>query len=77
MDTKTAEAKFIKNQLSVLIGGTITQVETQIDESEGWPEVWPFFIVKTADGKYLQVQVSRDPEGNGPGHLFIDPAEFA
>ena len=33
-------------------------------------EEWPVLLIETVDGKMLEVTISRDPEGNGPGFLF-------
>lgn len=51
---------------SQLVGGTIVDF-TFFDDDQG---SWPIFAVEK-DGVRLQVEVSSDPEGNGPGHLFI------
>tara|TARA_B100000035_G_C21006508_1_gene557545 strand:- start:1282 stop:1491 length:210 start_codon:yes stop_codon:yes gene_type:complete len=34
-------------------------------------DAWPVFTVKKGDDT-LQMVVSRDPEGNGPGFVFIE-----
>jgi hypothetical protein len=38
-------------------------------EVDGGAE-FPAFTVKTPSGETFVVEVSRDPEGNGPGFLF-------
>lgn len=65
------EVTFVTESLSTLKGATVVEVAALRDDSNGWPEVWPVLILQTPDGTLLQVEVSRDPEGNGPGHLFI------
>lgn len=34
-------------------------------------DAWPVYTVKKGD-ETLQMTVSRDPEGNGPGFVFIE-----
>ena len=34
-------------------------------------DAWPVYTVKKGDETY-QMVVSRDPEGNGPGFVFIE-----
>jgi len=40
---------------------------------EVYGELWPVLRVRLADGKMMMVTVQRDEEGNGPGHLAIEP----
>ena len=35
-------------------------------------EPWPMLQIRTASGKIDYITVSCDPEGNAPGHLFIN-----
>ena len=67
------ETEFIKRELAPLIGGTITAVDAIPSDNWGFAEVWPVLIVTKPDGTSYQVEVSEDPEGNGPGFLFIAP----
>lgn len=67
------EVGFVESYLSELMGATVVNVAALTDDSEGWTEVWPVLLLQKPDGTLLQVEVSRDPEGNGPGHLFIGP----
>lgn len=65
------EVNYITNYLDELVGATVVHAAAFVDTEEGWPEVWPVLVLRKPDGTLLQVEVSRDPEGNGPGHLFI------
>ena len=56
-----------------LIGAKIIQFELVEDEYALDP--FPVYIVKLEDGTHMQVDVSRDEEGNGGGFLFITPSE--
>lgn len=62
--------RWFERHYGQLRGATIEEV----GQAEGdYPtESWPVLIVRMADGTRRQVEVSRDPEGNGPGHLFIE-----
>jgi len=52
-----------------LIGWKIVQAECV--DCDGDEILWPVLILKNDEGKWMRVEVSCDPEGNGPGHLFI------
>lgn len=62
-------ASHLNEQLGQLVGGKIVDVEVQADDDG---EYWPVFKVKGPSGTFI-VTVSRDTEGNGPGHLVIEP----
>lgn len=55
-----------------LIGYTIVAFEEVEDSYDGYP--WPKFTLKKGD-EVLTFEVSQDPEGNGPGFLFIGPPD--
>jgi len=68
MNRQLEEVTFEARQVDTLSGGTIEHPvfdDTPGDESFG------FRVVKGK--KKFNVWVSRDPEGNGPGHLEIEP----
>ena len=68
------ETAWILNHYAPLIGGRITR----IDPARGaYGEVWVTLRVEFEDRPALLVEVSSDPEGNGPGHLFIGAEEQA
>jgi len=50
-----------------LVGSKIIGFE--LLEEDG--DKWPVFLVKNLKHVLLKVEVSRDPEGNGSGFLFI------
>lgn len=54
---------------SQLEGATIVSFTGMVDDEYG-NEEFPTFIVKTAKGEFLEIAVSKDPEGNGGGFLF-------
>lgn len=61
-----------------LVGMKCVEVKSEDDEFSN--EAWPVLVFENADGSpvkvggeeydRLEVAVSRDPEGNGPGHLI-------
>lgn len=55
-----------------LIGSRITGFRMEPDDDCGDP--WPIFTLATQTGEQLQLVLSRDPEGNGGGFGFIEPA---
>ena len=50
-----------------LVNAKITGFKPNEDDEGSWPK----FSVTLASGEKVYVEVSRDPEGNGPGFLFI------
>lgn len=71
---RAAKARHARIQAAhaCLVGATITSVSVEEDDYDGAD--WLTLHVTPAEGHDLLVQVSRDPEGNGPGHLFIEEA---
>ena len=69
-----SDATIIRRELMPLLSGKIIAVEMVREDESGWSEWWPTIIVRQKDGMELQIVVSQDEEGNGPGHLFIEPA---
>ena len=67
------QGEHMKDYYEQLIGATITHYEEVKDEHALDP--FPVFLMKLKDGTKVQVDVSRDEEGNGGGFLFIAPAE--
>lgn len=65
-----AEVTFLSRYYGQLKGATIVDVLAGIDDSMGHVEVWPTLKIRLASGDEVQVEVSRDPEGNGPGFLM-------
>lgn len=69
-DINPGAAQFHQARLNKLVGARITSVGIAPDEF-GLFDPWPILVLRK-DGKQIVVQVSQDPEGNGPGFLFID-----
>ena len=64
-----------KSSIAILfaLAVVVIAIAAVIDNSdEEWPEVWPVLNLLLPNGETLEVTVSSDEEGNGPGHLFID-----
>lgn len=57
----------MKEKISGLIGCVIVQVEQANIDGESWP----ILLVKNSDDQIFQMEISSDPEGNGPGHIFL------
>jgi len=61
----------LTNYFSQLVGYKIIRFEYEQDEYDDEP--FPVFLLQHTDTKEtLKVSVSRDPEGNGAGFLFIE-----
>lgn len=54
-----------------LVGAEITAFRLIPDEFG--EDLWPTFTVKMPGGDVMEMQLSRDPEGNGGGFAFIAP----
>ena len=79
MKLNTVEAsQFVLSEYGAIVGKTIMAIRpmnaTEI-ELFGWDEGWggvPMVII-LSDG--TAIVPSADPEGNGPGHLFLEKTE--
>ena len=67
----TIEQQAIVDDLNGLVGARVVQVAAVLGSDSVYAETWPVLIFETPSGEHIQVEVSRDAEGNGPGHLFI------
>jgi len=86
MDKNTAHQKrWLEAYLAPLVGATIKKVTVKVDNSMGYPEVWPVLHCERAMATALpgvkqvvkfQLEVSQDEEGNGPGFLFGLPSVY-
>jgi hypothetical protein len=65
MAKRKTEKQFWEEYYGQLVGGVIKGFGI-IEEDDGY---WPCFIVKLITGEEVQVEVSQDEEGNGPGFL--------
>jgi hypothetical protein len=70
--------EYVQEEFGPLVGRTITGVRLMTEGEMnmlGWYEGGGSVpIVIALDNKMLVIP-SQDPEGNGPGHLFIEEAE--
>lgn len=53
-----------------LVGSTITSAGVVAEDDFGSVNFWPTIHIVTPNGDKLVLEVSQDPEGNGPGFLF-------
>lgn len=69
---------FYHRYFSQLVGATIEEFIFAHDKDED--EYWPTFKVKLADGSRLEIEISQDEEGNGPGWISglpsVHPADI-
>ena len=66
MTTERTEKQFWEDYYGQLVGGVVKGFGV-VEEEDGY---WTCFIVKLITGEEVQIEVSQDPEGNGPGFLF-------
>lgn len=59
--------KTLSEELNELIGATVIQAEV----ISSYGDNWPVLILTHPNGKMIQIEISRDDEGNGPGVLFM------
>jgi len=69
-DPDAEKKKWWSKYLSPLIEGTIVEVGTKTDHGAIPKEHWPYIKVQTKNGEAFTLEVSRDPEGNGPRFLL-------
>jgi hypothetical protein len=68
MNKLTADkVKWGKKYFGGMVGLTIMDVRMDVDE---YGEVWPILIAQDKQGDKYTLEVSQDPEGNGPGFIF-------
>jgi hypothetical protein len=60
---------FYNKYYSQLAGAVITSAGVVAEDNYG-VEFWPTIHVVMKNGQKLVLEVSQDPEGNGPGFLF-------
>ena len=54
------------------VGLTITGVVARHDEYDD--RIWPVLLAQDKNGNTFELEVSQDPEGNGPGFIFGLPS---
>jgi hypothetical protein len=67
--------EFWSKYYSALEGATILKFEPMMDENEDIE--FPSFLVEFANGEVSHIEISQDPEGNGPGFIFGLPVPGA
>lgn len=68
---KQQEQDFLRKYYATLVGMTITNVNIVNDLTDGgFGDNWLVIQATDKDGKRYRLEVSRDPEGNGPGFIF-------
>lgn len=59
---------FYDKYFGQLEGATILSFKMTHDED--FSEYWPTFLVKLASGEVIEIEISQDEEGNGPGMVL-------
>lgn len=68
---KEQERDYLKKYYAPLVGMTITDIAIVPDHADGdWGDNWLVIQVTGDNGKRYRLEVSQDPEGNGPGFIF-------
>lgn len=62
--------EFWKKYYSQLNGATIIKFLGMKKDEDDWGDGFPEFQVRLKSGEVVNVEVSKDPEGNGGGFLF-------
>lgn len=72
------QAEWTRRYHGSLVGMKCVEVRSEEDDYSN--EAWPILVFENADGSpieidgeaydRMEVMVSRDPEGNGPGHIL-------
>lgn len=66
--------EYFRKYYARLIGFKITALEFVPDEFGGEP--FPKFTATNAAGETINIEVSKDAEGNGAGYLFISQSQI-
>jgi hypothetical protein len=67
---KPSEMEWYDKYFGQLVGGTIMAFKMKVDDSMGYKEYWPTFKVLLPSVGLVEIELSQDEEGNGPGWLF-------
>lgn len=77
MSTKTykeQERDYLEKYYSPLVGLTITSIavvpDLDDDGDDPWGDNWLVIQAVDSKGNIYRLEVSQDPEGNGPGFIF-------
>lgn len=63
-------AEFHKRYYKQLEGATIVYYRGMVDGEANPYEGFPQFAVRLANGQEIDIEISKDPEGNGGGFIF-------
>lgn len=67
------ERKYHIGRLSPLIGATVDSICVSFDgDMDG---AWTGLVLRTKDGRLIQLVAQSDPEGNGPGWIDLQVLE--
>jgi hypothetical protein len=66
----SAEQAWMKGYYGQAVGLTITRVEIVTEDDFGYTEFWPRLYAVDKNGTEFMLEISRDPEANGPGFIF-------
>ena len=66
------QAAWMRRYYGQLRGWKVSSVSVKVEDDFGWPQCWPKLTMTHPDhpGVKLEIEVSQDEEGNGPGFLF-------
>ena len=68
---KKQRDEYYQNYYGQLEGYTIKKFEGMADDQDYGDDGFATFILEKSGHETLKIEVSRDPEGNGSGFLFI------
>jgi hypothetical protein len=63
------QVEWISRYYKGLVGWKCTGVAVKVEDEFGF-EAWPVLYFSKGREPQRRIEVSRDEEGNGPGHLF-------
>lgn len=66
------EVKYLSAAYGPLVGARIVRFSVGVQQEGRWTEYWPTLTVRLPNGREMDLEVSADDEGNGPGALFFN-----
>ena len=67
-----SDAHYLADQMKGLKGATVADIAAFTQDDGFGEEHWLGIVLIAKNGDVVQLTVSQDPEGNGPGFLFVD-----
>lgn len=61
---------WLRGYYSSLINCRVVGVKVNSQVYDYGTELWPVIVFEDASGEQFECEISRDPEGNGPGFMF-------